>query len=79
MHTLDTDVAMKQAVRAYFSLALEQSAEISRISIERRRRRRLHFDRHCTTELNQTVLAWQLEVGQLSTVRFGSAGIHATK
>ena len=79
MCTLDTDVVMEQAVCTYFSLALEQSVEISRRSTEHRRRHRLHFDRHYTTEPNQTVLAWQLEVGQLSTVRFGSAGIHTTK
>ena len=73
MRTLDTDVVMEQAVHAYFSLALEQSAEISRRSTKHRRRRRLRFDRHYTTEPNQTVLAWQLEVSQLGTVPFGSA------
>ena len=62
---------MEQAIRAYFSPALEESAEISRRSTKHRCRRRLRFDRHYTTEPNQTVLAWQLEVGQLSTVPFG--------
>ena len=70
MRTLGTDVVIEQAVRAYFSLALEQSAEISTrsTSIDVN----VVFVFTGTTQPNRTKPCWHDSLRWANSARFGS-------